>query len=199
MPTLRTSQWKRWPRTAGVWSSWTWQVVCGSETSPSGMLYFIFKRRLIAETPRSPIPKLSCLLCSQDSSRILPKAAVPEGESLSQRDRVEPRSSAEAQCSDWCRATFTEGPGASSRRAGVCPFYQPSDLGKGEYICPTGTQVRMNSSICFVVYHFFIYITNLLQKKRQLEFNLFTIRCLWQACWQSFSCFQYVLYFVAGV
>lgn len=50
----------------------------------------------------APIHKILCMLCSQDSRRVLPEAAVPEGESLSQCDRVKPGSSTEAQCSDRC-------------------------------------------------------------------------------------------------
>lgn len=50
----------------------------------------------------APIHKILCMLCSQDTCGVLPEAAVPEGESLSQCDRVEPGSSTEAQCSDRC-------------------------------------------------------------------------------------------------
>lgn len=82
----------------------------------------------------------------QDSCRVLPEAAVPEGESLSQCDRVEPGSSTEAQCSDRCWAAFTEGSGSSSGCAGVCSLYQSPDIAKGPCICPTSAHRCLRQS-----------------------------------------------------
>lgn len=50
----------------------------------------------------APSHKILCMLCSQDSCGVLPKATVPEGESLSQCDRVKPGSSTKTQCSNRC-------------------------------------------------------------------------------------------------
>lgn len=78
----------------------------------------------------APIHNILYMLCLQDSRRVLPKAVVSEGESLPQRHGVEPRSSTEAQCSNRCWATFTEGTGTSSGCAGICSFYQSPNIAK---------------------------------------------------------------------
>ncbi|KAG7228017.1 hypothetical protein INR49_005639 [Caranx melampygus] len=75
--------------------------------------------------------------CLRDSCRVLPKVAVPEGESLPQRDRVQSRSSTEAQRSDRRGAALTEGSGAAPGCAGVRSLYQSPDITKGTSICPT--------------------------------------------------------------
>lgn len=71
----------------------------------------------------TPIHVTVCMLCSQDTCRVLPKAAVPEGELLSQCDRVQSGSTEEAKRGDRCRAPVTEGPGTSSGCAWVCSIY----------------------------------------------------------------------------
>lgn len=79
-------------------------------------------------TSFAAIYKTLCMLCSQDSSGVLPEATVLEGESLPQCDRIKPGSSTEAQCSDWRRTAVTEGTGTSSGCAGVCSLYQSPDI-----------------------------------------------------------------------
>lgn len=103
----------------------------------------------------APIHKILCMLCSQDSCRVLPEAAVPEGESLSQCDRVKPGSSTEAQCSDRCWAAFAEGSGTSSGRAGVRSLYQSADIAKGPSICPT----RAHRYVIWAVYLLYELLT----------------------------------------
>ncbi|KAI3365182.1 hypothetical protein L3Q82_010277, partial [Scortum barcoo] len=67
----------------------------------------------------------------QDSCRVLPEAAVPEGESLSQCDRGEPGTPKETQCCDRRGADYAEGSGASSGHTGVSTRYPPPDIAKG--------------------------------------------------------------------
>lgn len=86
------------------------------------------------------------MLCSQGSWRVLREAAVPEGESLSQCDRVKFGASTEAQRGDRCGAAVAEGTGAPSGRAGVCPLYQPPDIAKGQSICPNRSAQTGNTS-----------------------------------------------------
>lgn len=50
----------------------------------------------------APIHVILYMLFSQDTCRVLPKAAVPEGESLSQCDRVQSGATKEAQCGNRC-------------------------------------------------------------------------------------------------